>query len=82
LTAEVACVSGTAGIAGRGIDFSGFPLVDLDTAHDLSWRGPCGYIYPEGGNNRDGVTLWRVSVVGFIEAEARAAFRSVCAAIR
>jgi hypothetical protein len=80
LTVEVGQVYGTAGPAGRG-EHAAAPLpVGLDQAHDLSWRGPEVYVWPETGGPY-GVMRWTVYAVGFIEQEAREAFWAVCAAI-
>lgn len=78
LTVRVACLSGTAEI-GVGYNFTPLPVA-LDTAHDLSWRGPDAYVYPEAGDRR-GVTHWRVEVLGFTEAEALDALDAVRAAM-
>jgi hypothetical protein len=80
LTVEVGFVAGTAGPAGRGARRSGLHPVPLDAAHDLSWRGPEVWVWPESGGNM-GVLTWTVIALGFIEQEAREAFRAVCAAI-
>ena len=80
LTVKVAYAFGTAGIEGRGEMGGGLIRVGLDHAHDLSWRGPEVYVWPESGGVR-GVTSWRVSALGFIEQEAQEAFKAVCAAI-
>ena len=80
LTVEVGQVYGTAGPAGRG-EHAAAPLpIGLDRAHDLSWRGPEVYVWPETGGQY-GVTRWTVYALGFIEHEARTAFRAVCAVI-
>jgi hypothetical protein len=78
LTIRVTCLSGTAE-TGTGYNFTPLPVA-LDTAHDLSWRGPDAYVYPEAGDYR-GVTHWRVEVLGFIEAEALDALDAVRAAM-
>jgi hypothetical protein len=81
LTVGVAAVGGSAGIEGRGETWHHTDLqLSLDVAHDLSWRGPEVYVWPEAGDVR-GVTRWLVYAIGFIEAEARKAFEAVCAAI-
>ena len=80
LTVEVGQVYGTAGPGGSG-EKAAAPLpVGLDRAHDLSWQGPEVYVWPETGG-RYGVTRWTVYALGFIEHEAREAFRAACAAI-
>ena len=80
LTVEIAGVAGTAGPEGRG-ERNAVPVaVELDRAHDLSWRGPEVWVWPVAGGSR-GVTEWEVTALGLIEQEARAAFRAVCAVI-
>lgn len=79
-TVRVGIVTGTAGPAGRGARHSGLQPVSLDAAHDLSWRGPEAWVWPESGDN-EGVLTWTVIALGFIEQEASEAFRAVCAAI-
>jgi hypothetical protein len=80
LAVRVAYVSGTAGLEGRGERASGLIGVACDKAHDLSWRGPEVYVWPEAGGNL-GVTRWSVIALGFIEQEAGDAFDAVCAAV-
>jgi hypothetical protein len=80
LTVQVGFVTGTAGPAGRGARDSGLHPVSLDAAHNLSWRGPEVWVWPESGGYQ-GVMTWTVIALGFIEQEAREAFRAVCAAI-
>lgn len=80
LAVEVWGVAGTAGPGGRGEEKSVPVAVELDRAHDLSWRGPEAWVWPESGG-RYGVMRWTVVVLGFIEHEAREAFGAVCAAI-
>ena len=80
LTVKVAYTTGTAGIYGRGERGSGLIPVALDHAHDLSWRGPEVYVWPESGG-QFGVMRWSVSALGFIEQEAQEAFKAVCEAI-
>jgi hypothetical protein len=80
LTVEVAGVAGTAGPEGRGEERAMPVPVGLDRAHDLSWRGPEVYVWPEAGG-RLGVLRWTVIALGFIEQEARDAFEATCIAI-
>ena len=80
LAVRVAYVSGTAGLEGRGERASGLIGVACDKAHDLSWRGPEVYVWPESCDNR-GVMRWSVIALGFIEQEAGDAFDAVCVAI-
>ena len=80
LAVRVAYVSGTAGLEGRGERASGLIGVACDKAHDLSWRGPEVYVWPEAAGFR-GVMRWSVIALGFIEQEAGDAFDAVCVAI-
>ena len=80
LAVRVAYVSGTAGLEGRGERACGLIGVACDKAHDLSWRGPEVYVWPEAAGFR-GVMRWSVIALGFIEQEAGDAFDAVCVAI-
>lgn len=80
LTVLVAGVSGSAGPEGRGEQGASLVPVGLDQAHDLSWQGPEAWIWPAAGGLA-GVMRWEVVALGFIEEEAREAFRAVCDAI-
>jgi hypothetical protein len=80
LALEVAGVVGTAGPDGRGEEHACSVAVNLDRAHDLSWRGPEVWVWPLSGGGA-GVLQWTVVALGFVEEEARVAFEAVCAAI-
>ena len=49
LIVDIAGVAGTAGPEGRGEEKVLPVAVELDRAHDLSWRGPEVYVWPESG---------------------------------
>ena len=80
LAVRVGYVSGTAGPEGRGAEGGSLFNMACDKAHDLSRHGPQVYVWPEAGGSL-GVLRWTVCAIGFVEAEAREAFRAVCAAI-
>jgi hypothetical protein len=89
LTVEVAGVAGSAGLGGRSEERALPVAVELDRAHDLSWRGPEVYVWPQEEawqRRKDAPPVlirrtWTVIALGFIEQEARTAFDAVCNAI-
>ena len=89
LTVDVGYCCGSEGIGARGERASGLAPVPLDKAHDLSWRGPEVYVWPQEESwqqRKDGPPVlirrvWTVTALGFIEAEACEAYRAVRRAI-
>lgn len=72
LTVDVAAAFGTAGRKGRGLLRCALVPVPVDFAHDLS-RQAVAFIWP-GGGDRWGTSVWDITVVAFVDAEALEAF--------